>query len=271
MRALRLRQRALTRSFPIAPTPPSTLTPELQREVEEIARRQEDELRRQIAEPTAADGSPATRVRRISEPKPNWTSAVPPARPRPGRSKPSPFPKTGSPWPRVTGHPSASTGPPPPPATCRSTSRTLSWSATAIASNSSSDRSVGILTYPVDDPTQSTQRNQILQPFFSAGLMGLQIVAWPYNLIMDPPWEAQYDLGYYRPGDNIPTDTYWLPSARLWPTAAREPGYLSRDWPKAARRRVDDDLKLQSTRTPRGSRTLHVVQRIHDRISRFAI
>jgi len=67
------------------------------------------------------------------------------------------------------------------------------------------------LTYPVDDPTQSTQRNQILQPFFSAGLFGLQIIAWPYNLIMDPPWEAQYDLGYYRPGDQIPTDTYWLP------------------------------------------------------------
>jgi hypothetical protein len=67
------------------------------------------------------------------------------------------------------------------------------------------------LTYPVDDPTQSTQRNQIVQPFFSAGLFALQIAAWPYNLIMDPPWEAQYDLGYYRPGDNIPNDTYWLP------------------------------------------------------------
>jgi hypothetical protein len=67
------------------------------------------------------------------------------------------------------------------------------------------------LTYPVDDPTQSIQRNQILQPFFSAGLFGLQIAVLPYNVIMDPPWEAQYDLGYYRPGDRIPTDTYWLP------------------------------------------------------------
>ena len=37
------------------------------------------------------------------------------------------------------------------------------------------------LTYPVDDPDQSTQRNQIIQPFFSAGLMALQIAAWPYN------------------------------------------------------------------------------------------
>jgi hypothetical protein len=67
------------------------------------------------------------------------------------------------------------------------------------------------LAYPVDDPTQSTQRNQIVQPFFSAGLFALQIIAWPYNLVMDPPWEAQYDLGYYRPGDMIPIDTYWLP------------------------------------------------------------
>ena len=67
------------------------------------------------------------------------------------------------------------------------------------------------LTYPVDDPKQSTQRNQIVQPFFSAGLFALQIIAWPYNLVMDPPWEAQYDLGYYRPGDLIPKDLYWLP------------------------------------------------------------
>ncbi len=67
------------------------------------------------------------------------------------------------------------------------------------------------LSYPVDDPKQSTQRNQILQPFFSWGLFALQIAAWPYNGIMDPPWEAQYDLGYYRPGDMVPTDTYWLP------------------------------------------------------------
>jgi hypothetical protein len=67
------------------------------------------------------------------------------------------------------------------------------------------------LSYPVDDPNQSTQRNQIIQPLFSYGLFALQIAAWPYNAIMDPPWEAQYDLGYYRPGDVVPTDVYWLP------------------------------------------------------------
>jgi hypothetical protein len=70
----------------------------------------------------------------------------------------------------------------------------------------------GWFSYPVDDPTQSVQRNQILQPFFSAGLFAFQIAMWPYNLVMDPPYEAQYDLGYYRPGDQIPTDSYWFPT-----------------------------------------------------------
>ena len=67
------------------------------------------------------------------------------------------------------------------------------------------------LAYPVNDPRQSTQRNQILQPFFSMGLFAFQIGVWPYTAIMDPPWEAQYDLGYYRPGDMVPVDVFWLP------------------------------------------------------------
>jgi hypothetical protein len=66
-------------------------------------------------------------------------------------------------------------------------------------------------TYHIDDPTQSTQRNQIAQPFFSAGLFAFQILALPYNMIVDPPWEAEYDLGYFRPGDTVPTDVYYLP------------------------------------------------------------
>jgi hypothetical protein len=67
------------------------------------------------------------------------------------------------------------------------------------------------LAYPVDKHTQSTQRNQIAQPFFSAGRFAFQIITWPYALIVDPPWEAQYDLGYWRPGDKIPTDLYYQP------------------------------------------------------------
>ncbi len=68
-----------------------------------------------------------------------------------------------------------------------------------------------VFTYPIDDPRQSKNRGQILQPVFSAGLMAAQVLALPYRLVVDPPWEAEYDLGYYRPGDPIPPDTYYFP------------------------------------------------------------
>ncbi|MFM7591477.1 MAG: hypothetical protein ACKO85_06740 [Isosphaeraceae bacterium] len=67
------------------------------------------------------------------------------------------------------------------------------------------------LTYPIDDPTQSKLRNQIATPFFSAGLFALQTATWPLRMVADPPWEAEYDLGYYRPGDRVPEDTVVVP------------------------------------------------------------
>jgi hypothetical protein len=67
------------------------------------------------------------------------------------------------------------------------------------------------MTYPVDDKTQSKQRMQILQPMFSIGLFAWQVGTLPYKMFVDPPWEAEYDLGYYRPGDRIPNDVYYLP------------------------------------------------------------
>jgi hypothetical protein len=72
-------------------------------------------------------------------------------------------------------------------------------------------------SYPLDDPTQSNQRMQILQPFYSAGLFALQVAALPYNMVVDPPWESQYQLGYFRPGDPTPPDLYYLPSTGLGP------------------------------------------------------
>jgi hypothetical protein len=65
-------------------------------------------------------------------------------------------------------------------------------------------------SYPLDDPKQSNQRNQIVQPFYSMGKFLFQIGTLPYKLVVDPPWEAEYDLGYYRPGDRIPTDTIFI-------------------------------------------------------------
>jgi hypothetical protein len=47
--------------------------------------------------------------------------------------------------------------------------------------------------------------------------MAAQVALWPWNLVMDPPWEAEYDLGYYRPGDRVPTDVYYLPYTGVGP------------------------------------------------------
>jgi len=189
---------------------PPTLRPELQREVDRIARLQEEELRRgAISPPQPAQPPDSTTSALRMQTQQDISRAPSPAEARPIKAIPVPedwVPLPPRDW----------------------TPQRKYWAAAATCHlplyfqdpvleryGHSVEQFVGpfgrYLTYPVDDPTQSTQRNQILQPFASAGLFGLQIIAWPYNLIMDPPWEAQYDLGYYRPGDQIPTDTYWLP------------------------------------------------------------
>ncbi len=197
--------------FTDRPTPPSTLRPELQREVEEIARRQEDELRRRTETPAqppgGRDSTAAAELR--AQTQLDISRAPSPAEARP--IKAIPVPEDWVPLPERDWSP-----------------QRKYWSAAATCHlplyfqdpvleryGHSVEQFVGpfgrYLSYPLDDPTQSNQRNQLVQPWFSIGLFGLQIAAWPYNLIMDPPWEAQYDLGYYRPGDRIPTDLYWLP------------------------------------------------------------
>ena len=119
---------------------PSTLRPELQREVEIIARNQEDELRRQTQNPPQPAALPrdtsASDLR--TQTQLDISRAPSPAEARPIRA--IPVPEDWVALPRAPGHPSANTGPPPPLATYRSTSRTLSWNAMATASNSSSDR-----------------------------------------------------------------------------------------------------------------------------------
>jgi hypothetical protein len=197
--------------LPDRANPPSTLKPELQREVERIARRQEEEMRRQAQNPTQPANAPrdtmASDLR--TQTQMDISRAPSPAEARPIKAIPVPedwVPLEPRNWSPQRKYWAAA-------ATCH---LPLYFQDPVLERYGHSvEQFVGplgrFLTYPVDDPTQSTQRNQMLQPFFSAGLMGLQIIAWPYNLVMDPPWEAQYDLGYYRPGDNIPTDTYWLP------------------------------------------------------------
>jgi hypothetical protein len=190
----------------------SNLKPRLIREVEEVARRQEDALQNQVAAPqppqpaTVRDTSPTDLKTQFQL---DISRAPSPAEARPIKAIPVPedwVPLGQRNWAPQRKFWAAA-------ATCHLPlyfqdpvleryGHNVEQFAGPIAK---------YLSYPVDDPRQSTQNNQVFQPFFSAGLMALQIVALPYNVVMDPPWEAQYDLGYYRPGDVIPTDTYWLP------------------------------------------------------------
>ncbi len=198
--------------IPEVAAPASSLRPDLMREVERIARNQEDEARRQAQnpqQPPASQPRDSASSDLRTQTQLDISRAPSPAEARP--IKAIPVPEDWVPLPPRNWGP-----------------QRKYWAAAATCHlplyfqdpvlehyGHSVENFVGpigqFLTYPVDDPTQSTQRNQMVQPFFSAGLMGLQIIMWPYNLVMDPPWEAQYDLGYYRPGDNIPTDLYWLP------------------------------------------------------------
>ena len=197
--------------LPKHPTPPSTLRPELKREVEIIVRKQEDELRRrqQVQDQPMQRGRDSIISDLRAQTQLDISRAPSPAEARPIKAIPVPedwVPLAPRNWDPQRKYWAAA-------ATCH---LPLYFQDPVLERYGHSvEQFVGpagrFLTYPLDDPSQSIQRNQILQPFFSAGLFAFQIAAWPYNLVMDPPWEAQYDLGYYRPGDPIPTDLYWLP------------------------------------------------------------
>jgi hypothetical protein len=197
--------------LPKHPTPPSTLRPELKREVEIIVRKQEDELRRrqQVQDQPMQRGRDSIISDLRAQTQLDISRAPSPAEARPIKAIPVPedwVPLAPRNWDPQRKYWAAA-------ATCH---LPLYFQDPVLERYGHSvEQFIGpagrFFTYPLDDPSQSIQRNQILQPFFSAGLFAFQIAAWPYNLVMDPPWEAQYDLGYYRPGDPIPTDLYWLP------------------------------------------------------------
>lgn len=183
----------------------------IQREVEEIAQRQEEDARREAAMKSEDEtpGGPPVGDADISGGRLELPRAPSPTEARPIRAIPIPeefVPMVPRNW----------------------TPSRKSWAAAATCHmplyfqdavleryGQSTEQALGpigrFFSYPLDDPRQSTQRNQILQPFYSIGLFGLQIGLLPYNMIVDPPWEAEYDLGYYRPGDRIPTDSTYLP------------------------------------------------------------
>ncbi len=200
-------------TIPERPTPPSSLSPEQLRQIEKIARLQEQEEQQKIHAQVRPQGDAPARDTSSSnlqtQTQLDISRAPSPAEARPIKAIPVPedwVPLAARNWAPQRKFWAAA-------ATCH---LPLYFQDPVLERYGHSvEQFVGpvgrYLTYPVDDPRQSTQRNQIIQPFFSVGLFALQIASWPYNLVMDPPWEAQYDLGYYRPGDMIPVDTYWLP------------------------------------------------------------
>ena len=196
--------------------PPSTLRPELQRQVDEIARMQEEELTRKQTRPVPDPQPPVagapdsiTDLRTQTQTQVDISRAPSPAEVRPIRA--IPVPEDWVPLGAVSGAPKASTGPPLQLATRPFISRTPCWRRYGHSVEQYFGPLGRYMAYPVDNHAQTTQRNQMVQPFFSVGLFAWQIITLPYALVVDPPWEAQYDLGYWRPGDKIPTDLYYQP------------------------------------------------------------
>jgi hypothetical protein len=217
----------------------SLLSPETLREVEELARRQRIDIRDggerrpgglnlgqpvpgmpgrdtspgymgPVGPPLGSSGGPTPAESRIELPRPPS-----PTEPRPIRSIPVPeeyvslVPREWSPSRKAWAAAGTCHGP------------LYFQDAVLERYGQSAEQALGphgrFLSYPLDDPNESNQRMQIIQPFYSIGKFGAQIVTWPYRLVVDPPWEAEYDLGYYRPGDRIPPDTYYFPKHGLGP------------------------------------------------------
>jgi hypothetical protein len=198
------------------PAPPrSSLSPELRREVERIAQMQEEAAQRNQANQAASSLPPGL----MTEDQPMTRLELPrapsPTEARPLRAIPVPeefVPLAPRQWGPTRKYWAAA-------ATCHAP--LYFQDAMLERYGHSAEQFFGrggrFLTYPLDDPTQSNQRNQIIQPFFSAGLFALQIAMLPYNAIMDAPWEAEYDLGYWRPGDRIPPDLIYVPPTGVGP------------------------------------------------------
>jgi hypothetical protein len=64
--------------------------------------------------------------------------------------------------------------------------------------------------------------HHLVQPFVSVGKFGAQFLALPYQMAIDPVWDEQYTLGWYRPGELAPYLFYQVPWN--WKAAATAAG-----------------------------------------------
>lgn len=61
----------------------------------------------------------------------------------------------------------------------------------------------------------------MIQPFVSLGKFGVDFLALPYTMAIDPICRHEYPLGHYRPGENVPKMHYQVPwNTRAAATAA---------------------------------------------------
>ncbi len=199
---------------------PSSLSPELQEEVARIAQRQDDELRQRPPAPAPGATPPGDITLPLSATGPTNRSLEISRAPSPTEARPIkgiPVPEEFVTLPKREWDPNRKYWAA--AATCHLPLyfQDASLERYGYSMEQRFGRAGRFLTYPLDDPRQSKQRMQLIQPMFSAGLMAFQIGMLPYNLIMDPPWEAEYDLGYYRPGDRVPTDVFYLPLTGVGP------------------------------------------------------
>lgn len=58
--------------------------------------------------------------------------------------------------------------------------------------------------------------HHLIQPVISSARFSGQLVMMPYQMVIDPPWDLQSPLGWYRPGDVVPKLRYPFP----WNTKA---------------------------------------------------
>ena len=76
---------------------------------------------------------------------------------------------------------------------------TLTWKASALCHKPLYFEEVQLERY-------GHTAGPIRQPFLSGAHFFLNLVTVPYQAGINPPWECQYTLGYYRPGSCAP----WL-------------------------------------------------------------
>jgi hypothetical protein len=53
--------------------------------------------------------------------------------------------------------------------------------------------------------------HELVQPFVSAGRLGVQLLGLPYQMTIDPVHKKMYALGWYRPGECAPYKHYQVP------------------------------------------------------------